>query len=306
MNFNLSLKNFLKLTPAEREAIDNFAFAQSLLQKGGDAERRFALICLDSSIEVILRAYLLKLGIESEHVNSIIKFSELLHECENRGLKIEQNIYENIWEIHNQRNEIYHGKTVLIPSKIDLEIWSKSVESLILKITNLDPMEYFKSREYERVSLTPEDLDYIEELERKFRRVPPYVKKLTWWSEIQRDAIEVGEKWDLYIHYRPRWPFFIPTLVLVKCNPFMKPISNDYALSLESKAMLLKNYKKVWRVWLGIVSSIGFEKNVIRRVEDHEGKNLGLILINPKNKIFYCSYRGECKKALNWLKLSEV
>ncbi|MEM1574163.1 MAG: hypothetical protein QXI49_06750 [Candidatus Methanomethylicaceae archaeon] len=299
----MSLKDFFKLTPGEREAIDNFAFSQSLLQKGGDAERRFALICLDSSIEVILRAYLLKLGIESERVNSIVKFSELLHECENKGLKIEPELHENIWEIHTQRNEVYHGKTIMVPSKINLETWSKSVESLILKITGINPMEYFKSRDYERVSLAPEDLNYVEELERKFKKTPPYVKKLTWWSEIQRDAIEAGEKWDLYVHYRPRWPFFIPTLVLVKCNPFNEPISNDYALSLESKAMLLKNYKKVWRVWLGIVSSNDFQKNVILRAEDYEGKNLGLILINPKNKIYYCSYRGECKKALYWLKI---
>lgn len=45
------LEAFLRLTSTEREAVDNFAFAQSLLRKGGDAQRRFALISLDIALD---------------------------------------------------------------------------------------------------------------------------------------------------------------------------------------------------------------------------------------------------------------
>jgi hypothetical protein len=43
---------FLGLLPEEREALDAFAFAQNLLERGGEVERRFALISLDNSVEV--------------------------------------------------------------------------------------------------------------------------------------------------------------------------------------------------------------------------------------------------------------
>lgn len=155
--------------------------------------------------------------------------------------------------------------------------------------------------EHERLSLSPKDLEYVERLERKFRKKPPYVARLTWWSEVQRDVVEAGEKWDLYVHYRPRWPFFIPTLVLIKCNPYSEQVGKDYLLGLESKALFLKNEKKVWRVWLGVISSMGFEKEAKLRAEDHNGKTLGLVLIDPKLEESYCSYKGQCKKASKWL-----
>jgi len=41
-----------------------------------------------------------------------------------------------------------------------------------------------------------------------------------------------------------------------------------------------------------------FSKEVIIRAEDHEGKSLGLILVNPRLKQFHSSLRGQCKKAL--------
>jgi len=44
----------LKIYCQKREAIDTFAFAQSFIVKGGDVERRFALIALDNSLELVL------------------------------------------------------------------------------------------------------------------------------------------------------------------------------------------------------------------------------------------------------------
>ena len=205
--------------------------------------------------------------------------------------------------MHEKRNALYHGKTIMLPTRSDIESWSKIVANIILRITGIDPFEYFLTKEFERITLLPEDLEYVQSLERRFRKVAPYISKLTWWSEIQRDVIEGGEKWDLYVHYRPRWPFFIPTLVLVKCNQYNSPISKHYVEELESKAHFLRNEKKVWRVWLGIISSLGFDKEAIIRAEDHEGRTLGFVLINPKEKSFYSSLRGQCKKAHKWLVL---
>jgi hypothetical protein len=53
---------------------------------------------------------------------------------------------------------------------------------------------------------------------------------------------------------------------------------------------------KLWKVWLGVVSSNDFSKEAIIRAEDHEGKSLGLILVNPRLKQFHSSLRGQCKK----------
>jgi hypothetical protein len=295
------MEAYLKLLPEEREAIDTFAFALSLLEKGGDVERRFSLISLDNSFEIFLRAYLLKRGVKREDVDDLRKIDDLLWRCERAGLEISDENRISLHEMHQKRNQIYHGKTVMLPTRRDLESWSKIVGSLLHKATGVNPLEYFERKNYERASLHPADLEYVASLERNFKRKPPYISRLTWWSEIQRDALEAGEKWDLYVHYRPRWPFFIPTLILVKCNPYNELITKENVLDLESRALLLKTEKKVWRVWLGIVSSNGFERDAVIRSEDHEGKVLGLVLINPLQKKFYSSHHGECKKALKWL-----
>jgi hypothetical protein len=292
---------FWNLMPEEREAIDSFAFAQSLLLKGGDVERRFSLICLDNSFEIVLRAFLLKRGVKRELVDAIKTVSDLLFRCEKAGLEVSEQEKHFLYEMHQRRNMVYHGKVVMLPTRRDLETWSNIVSSLIMKVTEINPFEYFKTKGHERVSVNPVDLEYVALLERNFRKKSPYAPKLTWWSEIQRDVIEAGEKWDLYVHYRPRWPFFIPTLILIKCNTQNEPIDKDYLLFLESKALLLKNEKKVWRVWLGVISSNGFSREAITRAEDHEGKSLGLILVNPKLKQFHSSLRGQCKKALKWI-----
>ena len=297
------MERFKDLLPEEREAIDTFAFAQSLIVKGGDVERRFALIALDNSLEVVLRAFLLKRGVDRKIVDEVRKLDEMLFRCEKAGLKVNDKNKIHLYEMHDKRNKIYHGKTVLLPTKRDLESWSEIVSQIIFEATNLNPFDYFRTKEYERISLLPEDLEYISRLERSFRRKAPYIARLTWWSEIQRDALEAGEKWDLYVHYRPRWPFFIPTLVLAKCNPYTERITKDHMVNLESKALFLKNEKKVWRVWLGIVSSNGFEKEAIERAEDYEGKTLGVVLVNPREKRFYASKFGQCKKAIKWLVL---
>jgi len=304
---------FLSLLPEEREAIDVFAFSQSLLEKGGDVERRFSLICLDNSFELILRAYLQKRGVRTvkwkkkDKVMELavvhLNINDLLGYSERAGLRIESDEKRALLLMHEKRNALYHGKTIMLPAKRDIEAWSTVVANLILRVTCIDPFEYFKTKEYERIAILPEDLEYVSNLERRFKTVAPYVSKFTWWSEVQRDVIEGAEKWDLYVHYRPRWPFFVPTLVLVKCNQYNKPVSKNYVENLESKAYFLKNEKKAWRVWLGIISSLGFEKDAIIRAEDHEGKVLGLVLINPKKKTFYHFSRGQCKKARKWLVL---
>ncbi len=246
---------------------------------------------------------MLKRGIKREDVESFRKISDLMWRCERAGLEISESDKRLLHEMHHRRNQIYHGKVIMLPPKRELEAWSKIVTSLLHNATGIDPVEYFKKRSHERILLHPADLRYVAELERNFRRTPPYVSKLTWWSEIRRDAIEAGEKWDLYVHYRPRWPFFIPTLILVKCNQHGNPVSKDYVVDLESKAHLLKIEKKVWRVWLGVVSSNGFEEGAMIRAEDHEGKALGLVLIDPQQRVAFSSQRGECKKALKWLVL---
>lgn len=86
----MAINAFLKLIPEEREAVDNFAFAQSLINRGGDVERRFALICMDSSIEIVLRAYLLKIGLTRDKVEAIPTIHVLLTECESRGLELDK------------------------------------------------------------------------------------------------------------------------------------------------------------------------------------------------------------------------
>ena len=304
-------ERFLSLLPGERESIDVFAFSQSLLERGGDVERRFSLICLDNSFELILRAYLQKRGVKTirwrkadkvvDLAVAQLRINDLLSYSERAGLKIESDEKIALLSMHEKRNALYHGKTIMLPAKRDIEAWSRVVANLILRVTGIDPFEYFRTKEYERIAILPEDLEYVSNLERRFKTVPPYISKFTWWSEVQRDIIERGEKWDLYVHYRPRWPFFIPTLVLIKCNQYNKPISRSYVEDLESKAHFLKNEKKAWRVWLGIVSSLGFEKDAIIRAEDHEGKALGLVLINPRKKTFHSSLKGQCKKAFRWL-----
>jgi len=297
------MKSFHRLIPEEKEAIDTFAFAMSLLDKGGDVERRFCLISLDNSYEIILRAFLLKKGVKREIVDSIRTVDELVFRCGKAGLRLNENEKMALNDMHMKRNKIYHGKTVMLPTKRDIISWSNIVGSLIKRCTNVDPFQYFQMKSYERISLHPLDLQYLSKLERNFKKKSPYISKFTWWSEIQRDALEASEKWDLYVHYRPRWPFFIPTLVLIKCNPFIDQISKDFVTELESKALFLKNEKKVWRVWLGIVSSNGFEEEAIIRAEDHEGKTLGLVLIDPKEEKAYFSKIGQSKKAFNWLVL---
>ena len=294
---------FLNLLPEEREAVDTFAFAQGLLDKGGDVERRFCLISLDNSYEVVLRAFLLKKGVKREIVEAIRTVDDLFYRCQKAGLVVSNRERASLNEMHNRRNQTYHGKTVMLPTKRDLLAWSKVVSALIHRCTDLDPFLYFQMKSHERISLHPLDVQYLAGVERNFRKNPPHVSRLTWWSEIQRDALEAGEKWDLYVHYRPRWPFFIPTLVLIKCNPLARPASGEYVLDLESKAHFLKVEKKPWRVWLGIISSNGFEDEAVIRAEDHEGKGLGLILFNPKSKKCYHSKRGQCQKALKWLVL---
>jgi hypothetical protein len=295
------MEAYLKLLPEEKEAIDTYAFALNLLERGGDVERRFSLISLDNAFEIFLRAYLLKRGVRREDVDALRKIDDLLWRCEKAGLEISGEEKASLYEMRQKRNQIYHGKMIMLPTKRDLESWSKIIRSLLHKATGVDPLEYFEQKSYERLSIHPTDLEYVANLERNFKRKPPHFSKLTWWSEVQRDVIEAREKWDLYVHYRPRWPFFIPTLILVKCNPYNESISKEYVLDLESKALFLKAEKKVWRVWLGIISSNGFEKDAVMRSEDHEGRALGLVLINPLQKKFYTSQRGECKKALKWL-----
>jgi len=227
--------NYAKLLPEEREAIDTFAFSQQLLEMGGDVERRFSLICLDNSFELTLRAYLRKRGVkkvrlkEEDRVVELeverLRISDLLSFSERAGLKIEDNEKVALLTMHDKRNALYHGKTALLPAKRDVEAWSIIVANLILRVTGIDPFEYFRTKEYERITILPEDLEYVASLERRFRKEAPYVPRFTWWSEVQRDVVERGEKWDLYVHYRPRWPFFIPTLILIKCNQYSKPVS---------------------------------------------------------------------------------
>ncbi len=297
------MESFLKLLPEEKEAIDTFAFSQSLLGRGGDVERRFSLISLDNSFELALRAFLLKKGVKREDVDAFRKVDDLLWRCERAGLSVSEADKLSLYEMHHKRNEIYHGKMIMLPMKQDLEAWSRIVGKLLHESTGVNPVEYFEKKKYERVSLNPADLEYVANLERNFRRKSPYISKLTWWSEVQRDAVEASEKWDLYVHYRPRWPFFIPTLILVKCNPYNSPITKDQTLDLESKALFLKIEKKVWRVWLGIISSNDFEREAIIRAEDHKGESLGLVLINPTNKQCFSSRLGECERAKKWLVL---
>lgn len=139
-------EEFFKLIPEEKEAIDTFAFSQILLEKGGDVERRFALIALDNSLEIALRAYLLKRGVKKEVMEGVRKIDDLILRCEKAGLKVEEERKLSFYAMHQKRNQIYHGKTVMLPTRRDLEAWSKLVGSLIWEVTGINPFEYFKSR----------------------------------------------------------------------------------------------------------------------------------------------------------------
>jgi len=72
---------------------DTFALAQGLLQRGGDVERRFSLISLDNSFEIILRAYLLKKGIKRADVDTFRKVDDLLWMCERAGLDVSESLH---------------------------------------------------------------------------------------------------------------------------------------------------------------------------------------------------------------------
>jgi len=293
------LNELARRFPQEREAIDTYAFSQELMSRGGDIERRFALISLDNSLELILRAFLLKRGVSKDLVEGIRAFNDLLNRCIRAGLKVSDDDRRILYELHEHRNRIYHGRTLMLPTERDLKAWSTCIRKLILEVSGLDPQGYFEAKLHARASLTAEDLEYVDRLEDTFRSTPPYFPKLTWWSEIHRDVVEAGEKWDPYVHYRPRWPFFIPTLVLVKCNPYREPVDEETVISLESKASFLKLDKRVMRVWLGIVSSNDFTEKALRRALMHEGRGVGLVLINSSSNRAYCSMRGRVGRRIN-------
>jgi hypothetical protein len=137
------MEAYLKLLPEEKEAIDTFAFALSLLERGGDVERRFSLISLDNAFEIFLRAYLLKKGVRREDVDALRKIDDLLWRCEKAGLEISSEEKTSLYEMHQKRNQIYHGKTIMLPTKRDLESWSKIIRSLLHRATGVDPQEYF-------------------------------------------------------------------------------------------------------------------------------------------------------------------
>ncbi|MFQ5763264.1 MAG: hypothetical protein ACE5PO_09530, partial [Candidatus Bathyarchaeia archaeon] len=77
---------------------------------------------------------------------------------------------------------------------------------------------------------TREDEEYLQIVEKRFKHKPPYVRKLTWWSDVERDVSPMGHHLDLYVHYRPRQPFFKPTLVFVTCNRERGPVTRDHLI----------------------------------------------------------------------------
>lgn len=78
-----------------------------------------------------LRAFLLKRVVERETVDGIRKLDDFLWRCMKAGLKVEDESRASLYEMHHRRNQIYHGKMIMLPTKRDLEAWSKVVGSLI-------------------------------------------------------------------------------------------------------------------------------------------------------------------------------
>jgi len=74
--------------------------------------------------------------------------------------------------MHQRRNMVYHVKVVMLPTRRDLEVWSNIVSFFIMKVTGINPFEYFKTKSHERVSVNPVDLEYVAILERSFRKKP--------------------------------------------------------------------------------------------------------------------------------------
>jgi len=55
--------------------------------------------------------------------------------------------------MHQKRNEAYHGKMIMLPTKRDLEAWSGIVGVLLREATGVDSLGYFEKESYERVFL---------------------------------------------------------------------------------------------------------------------------------------------------------
>jgi len=123
---------YMKLLPIEREALDSLQLAEKLIMEGDDRFRRQALICLDNSVELLLKGFLVRRGLPKCEINRIGRFHQLLRTCIKLGLKLDDIDQKNLLELHMIRNDLYHGKRLLVPTLRDLRIWIEFVKSLVL------------------------------------------------------------------------------------------------------------------------------------------------------------------------------
>jgi len=149
--------------------------------------------------------------------------------------------------------------------------------------------------------LSPEDERYVKMLLDRFRKRPPHISKLTWWSDIHPDVEVSGRHLDLYVHYRPRWPFFIPTLAFVVCNRNKRPINERDLVDTIAYARFLKDEKKVMRLWISIASNQGFTEDTIKYCKDFEKRDVGLVLVDTRNNTIFSSGRAQSQNAIKWL-----
>lgn len=129
---------YTKLLPIEREAIDTFQLAEKLIAEGDDRFRRQALICLDNSIELLLKGFLTRKGMRKSEMNRIERFHHLLRLCIKFGLQLDEIDCKNILELHMIRNELYHGRKILVPTLRDLRAWAEFIKKLLMTILQLN------------------------------------------------------------------------------------------------------------------------------------------------------------------------
>jgi hypothetical protein len=185
-------------------------------------------------------------------------------------------------------------ETILPPERI---ITKNHLESLLVRV-----QAQALRRAAERV-LPAEDERYVRAVLDRFRKTPPHIPRLTWWSDIHPDVEVAGRHIDLYVHYRPRWPFFIPTLAFVLCNREKRPVAEKDLFDVVAFARLLKDEKRVMRVWAAVASVNGFSEDALKYCSEFEKRDIGLVLVDTKNWTSFTNDKAQSRNAANWLKV---
>jgi hypothetical protein len=79
---------------------------------------------MDSSVEIVLRAYLLKIGLARDKVEAIPTIHGLLTECESKALELDKQSKTMVYEIHDRETKFIVTGAFCSPRKL---IWRLGV-----------------------------------------------------------------------------------------------------------------------------------------------------------------------------------